>query len=303
MSAWFKSAIVAVLLAVTVTAAEEDSLSAARDLYAAAAYEDALLLLNRLRSNSPRAEEWRAIEQYRAFCLLALGRASDAEQAIEAVVASEPSYQPSDADVSPRVRSAFSEVRRRMLPAIVQQRYASAKASFDRKEFAVAEAGFKQVLEVLNDPDVGAAAGQPPLSDLRTLASGFQTLAATAAAPPPPPPVAAPAPPPAPAPAAAVPAAAPRIYTADDPRIVPPVVIRQTLPAFEYGSMSNPPPGTLEIVINERGMVENAVLRKPIFPKYDPLVLGAALTWLYRPATLDGMPVKYRKLVGITVKR
>jgi hypothetical protein len=97
--------------------------------------------------------------------------------------------------------------------------------------------------------------------------------------------------------------AAPKIYTADDPRVVPPVVIRQSLPAFEYAAISNPPPGTLEVVINERGMVENAMLRKPIFPKYDPLVLNAALTWLYRPATLDGMPVKYRKIVGITVKR
>ena len=97
--------------------AQDNDLAAARDLYTSAAYDDALAMLNRLRSANPAPMQSRAIEQYRAFCLLALGRATDAEQAIEAVVAAEPSYQPSDSDVSPRVRSAFTTVRRRMLPS------------------------------------------------------------------------------------------------------------------------------------------------------------------------------------------
>src|SRR5207245_3208948 len=126
--------------------------------------------------------------QYRAFCLLALGRAADAEQAIEAVVTAEPSYNPSDSDASPRVRSAFTTVRRRMLPVIIQQKYGQAKAAFDRKEFAAAADGFGQVLVTLADPDVVADAMRPPLSDVRTLAVGFEELSAKAAAPPPPPP-------------------------------------------------------------------------------------------------------------------
>src|SRR5206468_10442074 len=138
-----------------------------------------------------------AIEQYRAFCLLALGRAADAEQAIEAVVAAEPSFNPSDGDVSPRVRSAFTTVRRRMLPVIIQQKYAQAKAAFDRKEFAAATDGFGQVLAALADQDVAAEVNQPPLSDLRMLVVGFAELSARAAAPPPqPPPVQVAAPPP-----------------------------------------------------------------------------------------------------------
>ena len=93
-------------------------------------------MLNRLRSTEHPASQSRAIEQYRAFCLLALGRPADAEQAIEAVVAAEPSFQPGESDASPRIRSAFTSVRRRMLPSIIQQKYAQAKAAFDRKDFA-----------------------------------------------------------------------------------------------------------------------------------------------------------------------
>src|SRR5262249_25992085 len=112
-------------------AADQDSLNAARDLYASAAYEEALAVLNRLTDANRTQEDVRAIEQYRAFCLLALGRTADAEHAIEAVIAGEPNFHPAESDVSPRVRAAFSEVRRRMLPGIIQQKYQEAKATYD----------------------------------------------------------------------------------------------------------------------------------------------------------------------------
>src|SRR5438876_893829 len=139
MSRWFDVVLalsVAALVSIPIRAA--DSISAARDLYAAAEYEDALALLNRLQPGNHEPEERRAIEQYRAYCLLALGRSVDAEQAIAAVVMAMPLYKPSGADVSPRVRSAFTEVRRRMLPSIIQQKYAAAKEAFDRKNFLAA---------------------------------------------------------------------------------------------------------------------------------------------------------------------
>ena len=51
----------------------QGSIAVARDLYAAAVYDDALAMLNGLRGADRRPEEARAIEQYRALCLLALG--------------------------------------------------------------------------------------------------------------------------------------------------------------------------------------------------------------------------------------
>src|SRR5581483_6637367 len=136
----------------------QESLAAARDLYASAAYEDALALLNRLRGANQTPDEARSIEQYRPFCLLALGRADEAERAIEAVVAAQPSYHPSESDISPRLRTLFAEVRRRMLPAIIQDKYAQAKAEFDRKDYTGAARDFKVVLDMTADPDVATAA-------------------------------------------------------------------------------------------------------------------------------------------------
>src|SRR5690348_17268604 len=124
---------IALLLALALTAAEADSLATARDLYASAAYEDALAVLNKLPNAGRPADEIRATDQYRALCLLALGRTAEAEHAIEQVVAADPFYRPAT-DVSPRVRTAFSDVRKRMLPALIQAKYSEAKSAFDKKD-------------------------------------------------------------------------------------------------------------------------------------------------------------------------
>ncbi|HJZ77649.1 MAG TPA: TonB family protein [Vicinamibacterales bacterium] len=307
-SAWIGSAVVALVLTTTGAAAAQDNdITAARELYASAAYEDALAMLNRLRSSDRPASQSRVIEQYRAFCLLALGRPNDAEQAIEAVVAADPLYHPGENEVSPRIRSTFADVRRRMLPTIVQQKYAVAKAEFDHKDYAAAARDFSQLLVTLADPDLAAEAAKPPLADMRQLAVGFQELSAKAAAPPPAPapaPTPTPAPPPAPVvqapppPPATMPA---HIYTAEDRTVVPPMVINQSLPGFR-GVMPVERIGRLEVVIDETGAVESAVMTASVNNVYDKAALTAARTWKYTPATVNGKPVKFRKLVQITVK-
>jgi len=301
-SAWFGSLVAALLLATAALHAQNSNdLTAARDLYASAAYDEALSMLNRLRSSNPSPSDGRAIEQYRAFCLLALGRSADAEQAIEAVVAAEPSYQPGQSEVSPRVRAMFSDVRKRMLPGIIQQRYAQAKSAFDRREWPAAATGFSQVLVMLADSDVGLAANKPPLADIRTLAVGFEELAAKNAAPPPAP---TPAPAPAPAPAAEpapAPAATMRVYTAEDLGVVPPMVINQSLPGFR-GLTPVQRIGRIELVVDETGAVESVFMSVSVTPAYDKLAVTAARAWRYTPATVNGQPVKFRKVVQITVK-
>jgi len=291
------TSLLAVLLAVTVLAPGEDTLATARDLYASAAYEDALAVLNRLPQSNQPLEVTRAVAQYRALCLLALGRNAEAERAIEAVIAGDPSFRPA-ADVSPRVRATFTDVRRRVLPVIIQQKYTSAKSAFDRKEFSDAASTFTQMLVMMTDPDVEPVAAKPPLSDLRTLASGFRDLAtAAAAAPPPPPPAPAPEPAPAPPP---VPAA-PRVYTANDQAVVPPIVIRQELPPYP-GQLVIPRQGMIDVIIDENGVVQTATMTQSVTRQYDSLAIAAAKSWRYRPAMLDGMPVKYRKAVQVSVK-
>jgi len=287
-------------------AAADNTLATARDLYAAAAYEDALIILNQLSEGAHGPDEERAIQQYRAFCLLALGRNADAEQAIAAVVAVQPRYQPGEADVSPRVRTTFAEVRRRVLPTVIQQQYAIAKSSYDRKNYAEASERFNYVLDVMNDPDLRAAAAQPPLADLRTLATGFRDLAVTASTPPPAPPKAETAPAPVVQVAAPEPAAtlAPRIYNANDRGIVPPIALRQALPSFPASAaVPKQAIGVIEVVIDETGAVEQALIRVALNAAFDRQAIIAAKSWLYQPATLNGVPVKFRKAVQVNIAR
>jgi TonB family protein len=277
--------------------ATQDALNAARDLYASAAYEDALAVLNRVPEASRPPEEARIISQYRAFCLLALGRTAEAERAIETLISREPTYRPAS-DLSPRVRTAFTDVRRRMLPTIIQTKYAQAKDAFDRKDFENAAAGFGQVVEVMNDPDAAAAVNQPGMADLKMLAGGFRDLALKAMAPPPLPVAVTPVPVPVPA---APPPPAPKTYTAADTNVVPPIVIRQELPPFP-GQIRVGRQGAIEVMIDENGLVDFAVMRQSITSAYDNLAIAAAKTWRYKPATVNGVPVRYKKVVQVTVK-
>src|SRR5213593_4692964 len=139
MRRWLKSTCIAcgmtagMLAAVPDIHAQSTTLEPARALYVAAEYDDALVALDNLRA-SARREEIGRIEYYRALCLLALGRSTDAEAAIETAVTAEPFAQPSEADTAPRIRTAFREVRRRMLPAIIRQKYDDARAAFVQKD-------------------------------------------------------------------------------------------------------------------------------------------------------------------------
>lgn len=279
----FVACLAAALVLVAVARLEAAaSFSEARELYASAAYGEALRVLDGLKGGAAR-DERQAIELYRVLCLVALGRQADAEQAMEGMIQRDPFYRPASDDVPPRLRAAFTDVRKRLLPAVVQQDYAAAKGAFDRKDFATAGDAFRRVLQVLAEPDLAPQASRPPLADLKTLAEGFHDLSVKAIAPP-----AAHAPEPL------------RIYTADDRRIVPPTTIKQRVPAFR-GKVSGPGEGVLEIVIGSTGEVESARMAVPLQAQYDAQVVNAAKGWQYKPATFDGVPVMFRKQVKISL--
>jgi TonB family protein len=290
---------VALVLAAVIAASAQApapaaSLSAARTLYASAEYGGALDMLNGLVSDTPAGPERQAIDLYRALCFVAVGNSAEATRVIDAMILQDPLYRPSSDDVPPRLRSAFTDARRRLLPAIVQQSYVSAKSAFDKKDYSAATRGFSQILAALSDPDLESVSSQPPLSDLKMLASGFNDLAAKASAPPPAPPapvVAAPAP---------VVEAVARVYSPSDADVVPPITVRQAVPPYPGrvlvgGSL------VMDVIIDVTGAVESATLASPPNAAYDKLALGAAKTWQYQPATLNGKPVKYRKRIQITL--
>jgi tetratricopeptide (TPR) repeat protein len=278
---------------------DSSSLTAARELYASARYDEALVVLNALKPRDGSASaDLKTIEQYRSLCLLALGRADEAESAIAAVVNADPFFAPTESEASPRVRSAFSDVRLKLLPGIAANRYDAAKQAFDRKESANAERMFRELVKLLEDPQMNGR-----LPDMRILATGFLQLAIAAAAPPP-----EPKPEPKPTPTTSAPAAPavaePRVYGSDDAGVVAPVIIRQEVPNVPaaIAGMTRER-GLLDVTIDEQGRVVAMALRMPIHPMYDKLLMNSVRDWKYRPATVNGVPVRFRKIVQITLPR
>ena len=286
--------------------APQGPLNTAKDLYASARYDEALSVLNGLRIGE--SADRRSVEQYRSLCLLALGRASEAETAIAAVVTADPTYRPAESDTAPRVRATFADVRKRMLPELATARYQSAKAAYDRKEWAASERQFRTVLDLLDDPDMGGKLG-----DLRVLTAGFLELSARAAAPPLPPvepnpastaPVTAPATAPPASPSVNAGPIPGRIYTAEDNAVRPPVVVRQEIPSVPQNMMAMVKPrGLVEVVIDEQGRVVAMAMRQSLHPGYDALILNAARDWKYQPARYGGQPVRFRRLISVAVRR
>jgi TonB family protein len=289
------------------------SLQDAKALYDSASFDEALTVLDRIARTQPEADV-ADVQRYRALCLLALNRTADAQTAIEVVLSRDPLYKLSEGDAPPRMRAAFSEVRRRLLPKVTEQLYTSAKLSFDRKEYALASTQFSDLLRFLDEPD---ARELPSLKEFRTLATGFRDLsvAAQASVAPvakaePPPAAAAPAsasaapaagpPPPAPASASASPV--PEVPAGGV--LVPPVIVRQQMPLWLAMPQFLPRGGRgkVRIIVDEKGSVEEARIVESVHTVYDALLLSAARTWKYEPATLDGKPVRYVKLIEVVLR-
>lgn len=290
----------AVVLVSASAASAQDALAAARDLYASAAYEDALGALGRLKAEAS-AGTTVEIDRYRALCLMALGRASEADLVIESIVWNDPLYLPSAGEASPRVLAAFSTVRQRVLPDLARRLYADGKSAYDKKSYADATRALEQTVKVIDN--IEGEKNEAALNDLRTLATGFLELSRAADVPPP-------APTPAPVtPAVAAPAEPRPQAVRTSPNVplpqTPLVVLKQELPQVPYSLTqlgSAEYRGLIEVDIDAAGNVTDARMLQPVHAFYDLVLLRASRDWKYEAPRLDGKPVPSRKRVEIVLR-
>jgi tetratricopeptide (TPR) repeat protein len=295
MSTTVRLAIAALLFSASVAVAQNaaDKLDPVRQLYASAEYEEALTALGRLQPEMP--DSGLEIDRYRALCLIALNRASEADRVIESIIAADPLYQPSASDASPRVRSAFSVVRERVLPVVARSLYLEARAAYDRKAYADASQALEKTVRVI---DTIESPAKNELADLRVLASGFLDLSRAAAAPSAPSASAAPAAPAKPEVEAPPPAPAP-------PRNTGLVVLKQDLPPLPFSIASlgtGEYRGVVELHIDEAGTVTSARIVETVHAIYDPILLKAAREWKYEAPRISGTPIASVKRVEIVLK-
>jgi hypothetical protein len=207
-----------------------------RALYYAAAYEQALLELDRVEVTN--TSEAATVELFRGASLFALGRSSEAERAFERLVTVKPDLLPDELGMTPWITSRFAAVRARVLAEMEQQNRAKNPPQ--------------------GEPEVPP---DPP---------GLDT--------------------------------APEFYTLADESVSRPIPIREHVPeppAIKGADFS----GTITLVVDIAidGTVERVSVEGTIHRRVDAMIRQAAGTWLYRPATLDGHPVKFRKALKIEI--
>jgi len=188
-------------LAITLLAGSvhaQDPLSAAKELYASAAYDEALAALDRLKAGASPALTIE-IDQYRAFCLFALGRTAEAEAVAEGVIRANPLVDLRADETSPRIVALFTDLQKRMLPGLIRDRYRTARASMEEADTAATTTELELVQRMLTKAK-SAGAWDEALADMSVLVEGFLDLSRSQAAR-----RAAAVPPPAPAPAVSEP--------------------------------------------------------------------------------------------------
>lgn len=272
----------AVTIVIASSAAAQEPLTKAKALYDAAAYEDALTIL--IPVDAPEAQ------QYKALCLLALGRSQDAVGAVERLVSDEPTFEPSTQDVPPRFVALVTDAKRKLLPSLARRAFNEGREQFKNGSREDALRHFDLVMSLTSDAAFKQSADA---DDLRTLASGFIELAKATAAP---------APAPAPATAAAAPKAVERA-AAKEPDIVQPIAVKQFIPPVppEINGQGGAAL-SIRVVIGANGKVTDASVQQSAHPLYDRLVLQATRDWVYQPAMLNGHPVSSEKTVTVQLR-
>jgi hypothetical protein len=309
---------VGVVAAAAPTAAAADAMLAeAQRLYEAADYEQALDVLARVEAEHAPLPEQQSRRRYLALCLIALGRAADAERPVEEMVRAEPALQP-ERDLPPRLLAMIAQTRQRVSRSLVRDSYERGRALYDKGDRVAAARAFEQAVALIDDPAL-ALSEDRAFADLRVVADGFRALASA----PPPPPAAASAPVPAatepPTTGEAVPTTVSRrppagaagttpagsAAAAVSAAFIPPRPIAQPVPPLSHalGGYMNRREGELELEIGADGTVRSAIVRVPTLPSYDALLVATAKSqWRYQPATRGGVAVPHRMRVRFVLQ-
>lgn len=326
-------ALLALLAGASRSVAAQETLAAAKELYAGASYEEALKILRGLELTDPAEKVEGA--QYQVFCLIALDRMPEAEKVVEQILDSDPLYAPDTTEASPRVVQMFDAIRAKAAPTLAKGLFTDGKEALDRKEREVAVQKFELLLKVI---ERSGDTGNTLLSELKLLADGYVDLA-RAMAPTKPaapanstvsngngapsgaatptngygvPPVAAPTngngdssngssangtPP-----ANGSPAGSTTVLPAG---FVPAVPLTERFPPYDpkFIGRGMEYKGTIRLKIAVDGTVEGAEIVQSIHQFYDRRLLDAALQWKYRPATMRGVPIASERTVIVQLKQ
>jgi TonB family protein len=261
----------------------QDVVARARTLYTAARYEDVLALLEGVDTSvrSPFAFD---VMRYRALCWLALGQDREAERAIAALVDLDPFYAPDARDVSPRVATLFSGVRRARLPGVARTMLVEARRALRRQDSGEANRLLGLAGRILSEPGLATA---PELNDLRMAADVLTELGRLQVE------------------SASLVSARMAASPFQPDSEATPFPLAQAFPTWD--PMESPVArteydGAVRVWVDATGRVTAASIERPTYAPYDRRVLETAREWRYRPARRGGEHVAAELVVEYSLR-
>ena len=91
------------------------------------------------------------------------------------------------------------------------------------------------------------------------------------------------------------------VYSRVNGDVQPPVAIRPHLPSEPPSHIPVEHLMVLDLVVTNQGLVESVRLLTDPRTVNDFMMVSAAKAWIFAPATLDGLPVKYRHRIRFAV--
>jgi hypothetical protein len=192
--------------------------------------------------------------------------------AFDALVMSNPLYEPKTTDLTPEALSAFRTSQRLMLPVIAQRDYDRAKAALASGDPDRALALAREAMTIIDRrlPDT------PP--HLREAVQDLVEEAKLAAA-----------------------EANEIIYSDANTDVIPPRPLSRQMPLTAPIGVPLNRIGWLDMVIDRDGSVFFVKLTTPLNRHHERMIVSAAKAWRYQPAIKNKKPVMYRIRVKVNL--
>lgn len=210
--------------------------------------------------------------QRRATALLQQGEAEAASRAFDALVMSNPLYEPRPSDLNPEALAAFRTSQRLILPVKTQRDFELAKAALAAGDPDRALAYANEAKAII---DRRLADTPPQLREQLNalIAQATEDIAATNEI----------------------------VYTDADRDVVPPRQLTRQMPITGPTGVPANRVGWLDMIIGRDGTVERVKLNTPLNRHHERMIVSPAKAWKFRPATKAGRAVRYRISIKVNL--
>ena len=197
---------------------------------------------------------------------------SNFSDSYDRVVLTNPLYEPRPTELTPEALAAFRASQRRLLPSI-------AARLLERARTALADGDVESAITLANQVQAILARAETGLQlNLRDQVEDLLDRASKATA-----------------------SGEDILYSDSSVGVVPPRQISRGLPATSPFGIPANRIGTLEMIIARDGSVELVKLHTPLNRHHERMIVSPAKAWLFRPATKNGKPVRYRISVKVNL--